>query len=235
MAQEERVVIDFKSLAARGCPSCGGEGFTGMPCDCVYRRMFKACLMRYWYCRRSQRNWPVVCQEIKAVLYSRPAEEFMVDFYNVGRHALDDEPDELLRLILMSVFKELLKTEDPTDRTLSTSAGIALGQVHEALQHLAAIIGKRCFEVRPYPLYPLSAYFGVGLRRENVRLPKPGPSANSDGSGGSDGVYRVPDIGSFISGRGGESLDYTSGVSAPYRGGVRGPRVPRAIRSMAKG
>ena len=83
------------ALAANGCTYCHGLGLRAgrrmheRPCQCVFRSVFRICLTRFRLCHEREKNKTRVTLE--GNVWSRKNEEYVVDFINVTKRALNEE------------------------------------------------------------------------------------------------------------------------------------------------
>ena len=147
--------------AKQSCRYCHGLGWRELknrdvPCNCVYRAVFRACFNRYRELRARSAFYGQAdisfCWQGRAGrrYYSRKNEEYMADFELIARRELD--------AFLRSVFElHVLRGWDwkACTRRLNCDRGNFFHAVYRIEQHL----GRVFRELRPYGLYPMSEYF----------------------------------------------------------------------------
>ncbi|HJT87698.1 MAG TPA: hypothetical protein VJ732_07570 [Bryobacteraceae bacterium] len=154
-------------LAKATCTYCRGGGLRllygrkEVPCRCVFRGVFRACLQRFRECVAAGAHTSSVslefCQGADGRrAYSRKREEFMADFCLVSRRSLDDFEYKIFRFhFLLGADAKLCQ------RYLRIDRGAFYHQVYRIEQRLGRIYA----ELQPYALYPVSEYFaGVILK-----------------------------------------------------------------------
>ena len=169
-------------MAAESCKYCQGNGTRTVykkktsPCNCVFRRIFRACLARFRDCAENGTPFGTVSWEFCAGVggrrvYSRKQEEYLADFCLVSRRVLNDEDYQLFRFYhLLGANWTLCSRRLNMDR----------GNFFHAIYRVERMLGRAFSEIRPYPLYPLDEYFGGTVRArgpvralEAVAPPKP--------------------------------------------------------------
>ena len=92
---------DTIALAKQSCSQCHGLGFRPSakakpsPCNCVYRAVFRACYARFRHCATKEKYMSQAKPEHIAgrdgrVTWGRKDEEYVADFCQVSRKALDE-------------------------------------------------------------------------------------------------------------------------------------------------
>src|SRR5947207_1566988 len=159
-------------LANSACSFCHGLGMRRVykshevPCNCVFRAIFRACLSRFRECAFSEGLAGTVSWEFcgggrsSRRTYSRKREEFMADFCLLSRRLLTEEEHKLFRLyFLMGADWRLCARQFNLDR----------GNLFHAIYRIERKLGRMFAQVEPYPLYPLDEYFGGTVRTERTR------------------------------------------------------------------
>ena len=162
-------------MATESCKYCEGNGTRTIykkrtsPCNCVFRKIFRACLARFRDCAANGSPFGTVSWEFCAGIggrrvYSRKQEEYMADFCLVSRRVLDDEDHRLFRYyFLLGADWQLCARQLKMDR----------GNIFHAIYRIERTLGRAFSELQPYPLYPLDEYFGGKVRRGPVRATEP--------------------------------------------------------------
>jgi hypothetical protein len=165
-------------LAKVSCCSCHGYGLRvihkrkEIPCQCVYRAIFRACFNRFRDCAANAAHASTVSLEFcrgkeGRRTYSRKKEEYIADFCLVSRRVLDEQDYRLFRFhFLLGADWKLCCWRLHMDR----------GNFFHAVYRIEQQLGRTFAELEPYALYPLDEYFGNSWRREPVR-PIPPPVA----------------------------------------------------------
>jgi hypothetical protein len=159
-------------LAKASCIICHGVGVrvirkdTEVPCHCIFRAIFRACLNRFRHCTISADHVGSVSLEFcrgneGRRSYSRKQEEYVADFCLVSRRALNDEAEYTLfkyHFLLGADWKMCC-------RRLKMDRGSFFHTVYRIEQSL----GRVFCELEPYALYPLDEYFGGIVQRKPPR------------------------------------------------------------------
>lgn len=160
------------ALAQMGCVYCAGNGTRlirhgrEVPCNCVYRVAFRACLNRYRECNANGAHASTVSLELcrgqdGRRVYSRKNEEYIADFCLVSRRSLNDDAHELFRYhFLLGADWRLCCQKLKIDR----------GTFFHGVYRIEQLLGRRFAEVQPYPLWPLDEYFGGKIEKEAKEL-----------------------------------------------------------------
>lgn len=160
-------------LARATCTSCHGYGMrhvhagTEAPCNCVFRAIFRACYRRFRECAALGPRTGSVSLEFCGGpegyrTYSRKREEYMADFCLVSRRVLDDLEYQIFRYhYLLGADGNLCSRRLNMDR----------GDFYHAVYRIESRLGRTFAELQPYPLYPLSDYFGGTVRAVERRTP----------------------------------------------------------------
>jgi len=159
-------------LASASCTCCHGDGMRivhktrEVPCNCVFRSIFRACYNRFRECVALADQTKAVSLEHGGArrsggqTYSRKREEFIADFSLVSRRALDDLEYRIFRyFFLLGADWKLCCRQLKMDR------GTFFHEVYKIEQAL----GRTFAELQPYPLYPLNEYFGGIVKKEAGR------------------------------------------------------------------
>lgn len=156
-------------LSRQSCTLCHGQGVriirkaTEVPCNCVFRSIFRACYNRFRECESlGERISPVSLEFCHGVqggrTYSRKREEYICDFDLVSRRALHGVEQKLFR------FHFLLGADW---KLCCRQLKIERGEFFHILYRIEEKLGRVFAELRPYPLYPLDDYFGGNVRRRD--------------------------------------------------------------------
>jgi hypothetical protein len=154
------------------CTKCHGDGirivhdYREVPCNCVFRAAFRACLNRFRECVAASDRINSVSLEMchgreSRRTYSRKREEFIADFCLVGKRVLDEFEHKLFRFhFLLGADWKLCCRQMKIDR----------GTFFHGVYQVEQKVGQAVAELEPYPLYPLDEYFG-GMNRRTVEIP----------------------------------------------------------------
>ena len=154
-------------LARQSCTLCHGHGIrtirkaTEVPCNCVFRSIFRACYNRFRECESlGERISPVTLELCRGTeghrVYSRKREEYICDFDLVSRRALRGAEQQLFRFhFLLGADWKLCCRQLHMER----------GEFFHSVYHIEEKLGRIFAELRPYALYPLDEYFGGNVRR----------------------------------------------------------------------
>lgn len=149
-------------LAKASCLLCQGLGVriirkdTEVPCNCIFRAIFRACLNRFRQCTISADHIGSVSLEFcrgaeGRRTYSRKREEFIADFCLVSRRSLDDVEYTLFKYhFLLGADWKLCCRQLKMDR----------GNFFHMVYRIEQKLGRIFCELKPYALYPLNEYFG---------------------------------------------------------------------------
>ena len=152
---------DTIALALQCCSDCHGLGLKsnlrGMtsPCNCVLRAVFRACYARFRHCaskekHMSQASLEVISGKDSVRTWGRKDEEYMADFCQVSRKALDDFEYRVFKYhYLLGADWRLCTMKLNTDR----------GSFFHAVYRVEQKLGRVFRELQPYGLYPLTEYF----------------------------------------------------------------------------
>ena len=149
------------ALATRKCTTCLGAGLvigrtgTFTACDCVLRSIFKICYNRFRGCVEKEKYMSRVTLEIhsgpnRRGTWGRKDEEYIADFLQIARQALDDEDYKMFRYkYLMGADWRLCARQFDMDR----------GTFFYTMYRIEATLGRVFAELEPYSLYPVTEYF----------------------------------------------------------------------------
>lgn len=171
------------ALSQQKCVHCIGFGLRhvsderSVPCKCVYRAVFRACLSHFEHCASDENgvsrvNWDFSAGGQKG--YSRRREEYMADFVLVAKRELTSEQHTIFRFhyLLGANYTECCKR-------LGLSQGKFFREVYLIQQRLGLVYGQ----LRPYRLYPTAEYYtpwlstpgGRPLDRKAAKVPQSKP------------------------------------------------------------
>lgn len=149
------------ALAAPGCNLCLGMGTrigredSLLPCNCVLRAIFRACLEQFRSCVTRNRYLsqaplePARRRERRAA-WSRKDEEYAADFCLVSRRHLDDQEYRIFRYhFLLGADWRMCCRKLELDR----------GNLFHAIYRIEHRLGKIFRELEPYALYPVDDYY----------------------------------------------------------------------------
>jgi hypothetical protein len=156
------------AMANVNCSHCHGYGLRPgrndheVPCNCVFRAIFRACYGRFRECASREKYMSRVSLEFSGgkdsrKVYGRKVEEYMADFCLVSRRALTGVDYDVFR------FHFLLGADwKMCCRRLNLDRGTFFHVVYRIEQKL----GRVFRELEPYSLFPLDEYFGGTMRNE---------------------------------------------------------------------
>lgn len=171
-------------LANTSCSYCHGYGLRlvrkgkEIPCQCVFRAVFRACHHRFRECVAKGPHTSTVTLEFcrgaeGRRTYSRKREEFMADFCLVSRRQLNDLEHKVFR------FHFLLGADW---KLCCRRLGLERGSFFHMVYRIQHKLGRAFAELEPYALFPLDEYFSGIVRKEpqSASLPSflPNPSVN---------------------------------------------------------
>lgn len=167
---------DALAMAKASCTFCHGFGMrpvlraSDVVCGCVWREVFRVVMRRFRACSRASYSVRCVqwdhCSGVTGYrAYSRPREEFCADVWLIAARVLLPADLRLFRL------HYLLGADW---RLCCPRLGIDRGNFFHRVYCVEELLGRSFAEVRPYPLYPLAAYFAGELRRGAAPLEGPG-------------------------------------------------------------
>ena len=155
-------------IANATCTSCQGGGLVlgrddrQIPCDCVLRGVFRACLTGFKECvalgeRTASVSWEPCHGPTGGRVFSRKREEYLADFLRVTERSLTTEEYRIFRYhFLLGADYYLCCQKLHMDR----------GSFFHAIYRLEEKLGRVYAELEPYPLYPLRDYFGGVVHRD---------------------------------------------------------------------
>jgi hypothetical protein len=159
-------------LAKVSCSLCHGIGVrmirtdTEVPCNCIFRAIFRACLNRFRQCTISAEHIGSVSLEFcrgseGRRIYSRKQQEFAADFCLVSRRTLDETEHIVFKYhFLLGADWSLCCRQLKLDR----------GSFFHMVYRIEQKLGRIFCELKPYALYPLNEYFGGLIRRKPVSI-----------------------------------------------------------------
>jgi hypothetical protein len=159
------------ALATQKCSVCRGSGMTigrsgsMNACDCVLRGIFKVCYNRFRVCAEKEKYLSKVSLEIhsgpnRRGTWGRKDEEYVADFINVSRHALDEQEYRIFK------FRFLLGADW---KLCCRKLGMDRGTFHHMVYNIQEKLGQVFAELQPYALYPVQDYFSGTPHREPVQ------------------------------------------------------------------
>lgn len=162
-------------LAKVSCSYCHGYGLRfarkgkEIPCQCVFRAIFRACYNRFQECVENGHHTSTVTLEFchgaeGHRTYSRKREEFMADFCLVSERVLEDFEQKIFH------YHYLLGA----DCTLCCRRlGVDRGTYYHFIYKIQEKLGRTFAELKPYALFPLDEYFSGMIRRQPPASPSP--------------------------------------------------------------
>jgi hypothetical protein len=154
-------------LAKTSCVYCSGvgtreirEGVT-VPCNCIFRAIFRACYNRFKECAALGSHTGSVSMEYWSALdgrrsYSRQREDYMADFCLVSQRSLSYDEYKLFRYhFLLGADYKLCCRQLKMDR----------GYFFHTLYRIEQRLGRTFAELEPYALFPLDEYFRSTVRK----------------------------------------------------------------------
>jgi hypothetical protein len=157
-------------LAKASCFACQGLGIRfvrkdkEVPCNCVFRAVFRACYNRFRQCALSADHIGSVALEYCKGAeghrnYGRKREEFAADFCLVSRRHLGPSEYQLFRYhFLLGADWKLCC------RRLKLERGVFFHSVYRIEHRLGRVFAT----LQPYPLYPVNEYFGGVIARNRL-------------------------------------------------------------------
>lgn len=166
------------AMASPRCTQCRGLGVRPSwgkqqrVCECVYRRVFRACLREYEFIRERS-----VCYQAEFMRredkagrtsagFHRPKEDFACDFELMARRALSPREQRLFRMH----FQRRLEWQQ-----CAPVLGMDRGTFYHAVYRIERILGWVYSEVKPYPLFPPADYYQMQNRMEGPGERNPWP------------------------------------------------------------
>ncbi len=167
------------ALAKTGCSHCHGYGLrigrneAEVPCNCVFRAIFRACYARFKQCVNKDRSLSHVQLEIccsgkdNRISYGRKTEEYIADFCLVSKNALTSLEYDIFRFhYLLGADWKLCSWRLQLDR----------GTFFHLIYKIEQKLGRVFRELQPHSLFPLDEYFGGTMRNDRpavALIPKP--------------------------------------------------------------
>ncbi len=173
---------DTIALAKNTCVQCHGIGLhlgrggRLVPCNCVLRAIFRACLNHFHHCATKEKYLSRISLELmhgreRNLSWGRKDEEYMADFILVSRRYLEESEYRLLKYhFLLGADWKLCCRQLKIDR----------GSFFHSVYRIEQKLGRVFRELEPYSLFPLREYFHGPMRG----LPSP-PTRTA-------GVFRLP-------------------------------------------
>jgi hypothetical protein len=159
------------------CAQCHGLGMrrsehrgTLLPCDCVFRAIFRVCHKRFRECVLMEKRISTVTLDWSdggasgRRSYGRKIEEYIADFSLTGRRILDETQYAIFR------YHFLLGADW---RLCCRYLKMEKGNFFHKVYRVMALLGREFAETQPYALFPLDEYFGGVVAR-----PAPRPVEN---------------------------------------------------------
>ncbi len=148
------------ALASSRCTLCHGLGLRvgprqrHRPCECVLRRVFRACHAQF---RRNQQKPPSISQIRTdgggSAGWNHTDTEYSADFYLVARRELEGPNWQLFRLhFLLGADSGFCCRKLHMDR----------GQFFHVVYRIEERLGRVYRELRPYGLFPIDEYYSGG-------------------------------------------------------------------------
>ncbi|MBK9169263.1 MAG: hypothetical protein IPM24_17625 [Bryobacterales bacterium] len=161
-------------LAMPSCVHCGGHGTRNgrrgmeVPCNCVFRAIFRACYERFRFCAAKEKYISKVslvpCRgRDRRLTYERLIEDYIADFCLVSKRHLSDLDYRIFR------YHFLLGADW---RLCCSRLGIDRGNFFHAVYRIQQRLGRVFKELQPYGLYPVDEYFAGRVER-NTSPPPP--------------------------------------------------------------
>lgn len=163
-------------LAKHGCTACEGRGLEEtakgelVPCNCVLRKIFRACYARFRNCVNKEKFMSQVslvpCKgRERKMTYARLDEEYIADFCLVARRHLTDFDHMVFRFhFVLGGDWHLCCRQMKIDR------GVFFHSVYRIQRRL----GRVFRELEPFSLFPLDEYFAGRINQSNVvAMPAP--------------------------------------------------------------
>jgi hypothetical protein len=133
-----------------------------VPCNCVYRAIFRTCYNRFRACSVSAEHIGAVALEFCAGregrrTYGRKKEEYVADFCLVSRRHLGPSEYQLFKYhFLLGADWKLCCRKLKMDR----------GNFFHLVYRIEHRLGRVFADLKPYGLYPLNEYFGAVVLRD---------------------------------------------------------------------
>jgi hypothetical protein len=155
-------------LAKASCFACHGLGIRvvrkdkEVPCNCIFRAIFRACYNRFRASAQTADHIGAVALEFCSGRdgrrrYGRKHQEFAADFCLVSRRHLGNAEYQIFKYhFLLGADWKLCCRQLKIDR----------GNFFHLVYRIEQRLGRVFATLQPYPLYPLSEYFGGVITRE---------------------------------------------------------------------
>lgn len=158
------------ALAKTSCCRCRGVGtrrgrWVGslVPCNCVLRAVFRACLERYQrtsskekYMSKTSLGWSSAGGKDRGLRWERMDEDYLADFWLMAKRTLDREHWEIFRLHYVG---------GADWRACCRALKIDRGNFFHCCYRIEQQMGRVFRETEPYSLFPLDEYFSPVVRR----------------------------------------------------------------------
>lgn len=151
--------------AAQECVLCQGFGVRSGPsltlCDCVYRTIFRACLVKFRQCVKADAYTRLVTFERtprgvdRSLIWRRRNEDYCADFQAAGRRVL---PPRLYRVF--SFYHLLGGSAELVLRRLRISRRTLTDWIAE----VELSLGRELAHMQPYSLFPPREYMSPSTR-----------------------------------------------------------------------
>jgi hypothetical protein len=149
------------ALARASCAACGGRGLVGkatdQPCNCVLRSIFRTVHRRFKNINQAgpldthnRMDAPSSAMN-KPKSFTRRTQTFTADFCNVSKRFLSESEHQIFK------FHFLLGADE---KLCCSRLKLGDGQLWHSVYRIQQTLGRAFAELQPYPLYPLSDYFG---------------------------------------------------------------------------
>lgn len=149
------------ALASPSCVQCYGLGLVPsrrtkeIPCSCVLRSIFRACLNKFHQCASKEKHISRARLEVSPRgthrgNWGRKDEEYCADFLLVSRRTLTPEEYQVFN------WHFLLGADY---RLVCRKTGMDRGNFFHLVYRVQSKLGRTFSELTPYPLYPLDDYF----------------------------------------------------------------------------
>jgi hypothetical protein len=159
-------------LATTSCARCQGNGIRvvrggrEIPCQCVFRAIFRGCYARFRECANASQVGQVTLDfrpgHEGRRSYSRKREEYVADFCLISKRVLDESEHRLFR------YHFLLGADW---KLCCRRLGMDRGLFFHLTYRIQAKLGRAFAETLPYPIYPVQDYFNETKMREPDAVP----------------------------------------------------------------
>lgn len=138
-------------LARQHCQFCRGLGVTenDFICNCVYQRAFSECYRRFQKVQLDQSCGRTTC-DFMGTYYARNSENFLSDFWIVGRKNLEDVDQQVFRWNVVRGFD---------DHVCCKVLKLTQVDLRNSVNRIEQRLGRVFHELEPYPLHPTRNYF----------------------------------------------------------------------------